>query len=49
MSTYKELLELGDKQLLEHKNYKEAERLYNKAMKLQPVGIDAINALIVCK
>jgi tetratricopeptide (TPR) repeat protein len=49
MSTYKEFLEHGDKQLLEKKNYSEAEILYNKAMKLQPSGIDAINALMVCK
>ena len=47
MSTYKEFLELGDKELLEHKDYQEAEKYYNKAMKLQPIGIDAINALIV--
>jgi len=49
MSTYKELLELGDKELSQNKNYNQAEALYNKAMKLQPFGIDAINALIVCK
>jgi len=47
MATYKELLELGDKQLLEKKNYSEAENLYNKAMKIQSFGIDAINALMV--
>lgn len=33
----------------ESKDYKMADQLYQKAMKMQPDGIDAINALIVCK
>lgn len=49
MSSYKELLEEGDKELLQHKDYIKAEELYKKAMDLQPYGIDAVNALIVCK
>ena len=49
MASYKELLEKGEKQLLEFKDYTEAEKLYKEAMVLKPSGVDVINALIVCK
>jgi tetratricopeptide (TPR) repeat protein len=49
MASYRELLEKGDKQLLEFKDYSEAENLYKEAMALKPNGVDVINALIVWK
>jgi hypothetical protein len=47
--TYKELLELGDNELIKNKDFAKAEDYYNQAMTSQPLGIDGINAMIVCK
>lgn len=46
---YKEYLEKGDNELIQNKDFKKAEEYYQMAMDSHPLGIDGINAMIVCK